>query len=347
MSFQTIYKRLVTLRVLHSFYLDSKDGVSFYERPPIEQEDALSHYNIMEDIDFVPTDDTLTLMRAYSARWHTTEHGFFIGIEVDPMTKPTYKPLRILPEGGEFRLAFKMILKNPLWRSFTNIRLRPTDLPFGFYFTNDDGDKKNYPPSVSTPVKPFKSVQVYEMGEIVLQNKKIYRANTKIKAGAFDATNWTLLDATRFHNDATESDRRLLPTRFASKLTAEEIKAKGIVFSDAIEAPRCLGIIEIVHRKELLNGYNLLDTEGVVVGQKLDLRFLNRLTHWHYLEAKKDTLSTFRNGLILDDNLSTRQPQFLTKSLTEIKLNDDIKLPSPTRVNISEKDDRFYTEIVY
>ena len=347
MAFQTAYKRLLTLRVLHSFYLDGKDGVSFYECPPIEQEEALSHYNIMDDIDFVPTDETLTLMRAYAVKWHTTEQGFFIGIEVDPNTKPAYKPLRTLPDDGEFKLIFKMILKNPQWRSFTNVRLRAVDLPFSFYFTNDDGDKKNYPPSVSTPVKAFNSEQVYEMGEIVLQNKKVYRANSKIKTQTFDATNWTFMDATRFHNDITESDRRVLPTRFASKLTPEYIKAKGIVFSDAIEAPSCLGIIEIVHREELLDGYNLLKTEGVVLGQKLELRFLNRLTHWHYLEAKKDTLSTFRNGLILDDNLSTRQPQFLTKSLTEIKLNDDIKLPSPTRVNISEKNDRFYTEIVY
>lgn len=347
MAFQTAYKRLVTLRVLHSFYLDGKDGVSFYERPPIEQDDALSHYNIMEDIDFVPTDETSAMMQAYAVKWHTTEHGFFIGIQVDPSTLPAYKPLRTLPDGGEFRLVFKLILKNAQWRSFTNIRLRPTDLPFGFYFTNDIVDKKNYPPSVSAPVKPFNNEQIYEMGEIVLQNKKVYRANINIKAGNFEANDWTLLDVTQFHNEVTESDRRALPTRFISKLTPKDIKTRGIIFSDAIEAPRCLGIIEIVHRKELSTGYNLLDTEGVIIGQNLELRFLNRLTHWHYLEAKKNTLNTFRNGLILDDNLSTRQPQFLIKSLTEIKLNDDTKLPSPTRVNISEKDGKFFTEIVY
>ena len=95
MAFQTTYKKLVTVRVLHSFYLDGKDETSFYERPVLEQEEALSRYNIMEDIDFVPTEQTLKLMSAYTLKWHVFEQGFFIGIQVDPLTQPNYKPLRM------------------------------------------------------------------------------------------------------------------------------------------------------------------------------------------------------------------------------------------------------------
>ncbi len=125
---------------------------------------------------------------------------------------------------------------------------------------------------------------------------------------------------------------------------------KNIALLDGIK-PTCFGVVELVQRANLPIAQSLLDTDGSVFegGRTFEIRLQNRITYWQYKERKGAVLGGIDNthSDILDDELVTREPRALTQSQMPIDFADDIKLPSPSRLTIREKDNRFLTEVLY
>lgn len=125
---------------------------------------------------------------------------------------------------------------------------------------------------------------------------------------------------------------------------------KNIALVDGIK-PSCFGLIELIQKGDV----RLLDTEGAVItssnilegGRVFEIRLQNRITFWQYKdsEGKKLNEKDDVGQNILDETLMTLKPYGLTQTQISIGSAGDIKLLSPERLNIVEKNNRFYSEV--
>ena len=124
----------------------------------------------------------------------------------------------------------------------------------------------------------------------------------------------------------------------------------NIVLLDGIKSTD-FGVLELVQKSGLLIGQNLLNADGSVIdgGRTFEVRLQNRITYWQYKENRGATLNSIDNTNhdVLDDALMTKQARALTRSQMPIDFAEDIKLPSPSRLTIKEKDNRYVTEVIY
>ncbi len=124
----------------------------------------------------------------------------------------------------------------------------------------------------------------------------------------------------------------------------------NIVLLDGIKTTD-FGVVELVHKQGLPNGQNLLNNDGSLIdgGRTFEVRLQNRITYWQYKENRGATLNDIDNANhdVLDDALVTKQARALTRSQMPIDFAENVKLPSPTRLTIKEKDNRYYTEVIY
>ena len=113
--------------------------------------------------------------------------------------------------------------------------------------------------------------------------------------------------------------------------------------------PACFGVVELVQNASLPNAQSLLNNDGSIIdgGRIFEIRLQNRITYWQYIERKGAVLGIDNHSNILDNELVTKQPHALTLKQIPIDFSDDIKLPSPSRLTIKEKGNRFYTEVLY
>lgn len=127
----------------------------------------------------------------------------------------------------------------------------------------------------------------------------------------------------------------------------------NIVLTDGIKSSS-FGLIELVQKGDV----RLLDTEGSVItdddilkgGRVFEIRFQNRITYWQYIENKGAILNTdaeHTNKTVLDDALVTVNPHPLTNTRLPIDFTETHQLPSPIRLSIREKDNRYITDIMY
>lgn len=114
--------------------------------------------------------------------------------------------------------------------------------------------------------------------------------------------------------------------------------------------PNCFGVVELVQKAGLPNAQSLFNADGSVVenGRIFEIRLQNRITYWQYRELRGALLNDIDNAFhdILDDALVTKIPHALTRTQMPIDFADDIKLPSPTRLTIRERNNRYYTEVM-
>lgn len=124
----------------------------------------------------------------------------------------------------------------------------------------------------------------------------------------------------------------------------------NIVLLDGIKTTD-FGVVELVQKQGLPNGQNLLNADGSVIdgGRTFEVRLQNRITYWQYKENRGATLNGIDNANhdVLDDALMTKQARALTRSQMPIDFAENIKLPSPSKLTIKEKDNRYVTEVIY
>jgi hypothetical protein len=404
MAFSTSYKRLVEVRCLHSFYLENGADGHFYTLTEEEKAEHIAkiRYDIRNDIGFEPTEGAKLWLEAHHAILVPTLMGFVIAIEVNGDKKPKVD----LPK--EWRIGFKIVVKNADFLTFTNVKMRPNILPARFFWTNDKDILTKKMPSLSAPLKPFENTAHYEMGEWTLKSSVPQQAlshnNKWIKTVPY--------------NDYThEGDRRVLAKQFRFKIPISDVvqciavltkagdtkfkvqktvngtegplsimdvdfrfdknqkpiidgmynvefqcftknlnndvvkKFDNIVLRDELtgDNSRFWGLVELVQAAGLPNGQNILNAGDVLIdgGRVFELRFQNRSTHWQFREGRKGSLTPYKNGAILDNELATKQAFTLTRTSKPIDVGDNVKLPSPSRLTIRDKNDRYYTDVVF
>ena len=247
----TIYKKLFEIRILHNFYLDNRGGVGtveeFHTLPPDEQAHLLNNgYDISKDIDVLPSERTVELMKRLRMRLVKTTSGFFAGMEVKLHLGERLKPKFNVPDGSRFTFFLKA--RNPFWHSMTNHAMK-YPLPAKYLLTNrrETGDGKAAP-SLSRKEPVFDSVRTWEMGELVNDGNELKFVLKTDPAGSSD---FSLPIAG--NNYANINDRIALPKYFQYRfdpkvgpvtkaefilkaMNGDEVK-KIVKIYDPVEAP--------------------------------------------------------------------------------------------------------------
>ena len=136
---------------------------------------------------------------------------------------------------------------------------------------------------------------------------------------------------------------------------------KEIFLSEELSEANCLGVIHIIHKKGLPDGFNILTPQNGVItegvgGRIFDIRFLNRLTYRKIhdnanqvisknLKPSDDTLYIYDATLMI---LRTKQSYPLTKTATKLTFsNGEMTLPEPAVQNLTKEEQRLYSEIFF
>ena len=213
MAFVIKYHRLFEVRIFHSFHL--RDEVAFYNMTDEDKANELimTNYNILNDLEIVPTDSCQKLLSGYRLRFKASSIGFVVGVETEQSVDVAsqLKPLISIEEDTVFN--FRIKIKNTSWTNFTNMRLTPS-MKGKFHFNNFDYlDKKQFPSFTLTPA-PHQSNRSYEMGEIVSNANNIYKSKIKTD-GTVPVNNTAIWDniTANFNNYVSYQDRQLLPSK--------------------------------------------------------------------------------------------------------------------------------------
>ncbi len=427
MAFKTTFQRLFALKIRHSFFLDGQGAIPFYDLVDAEKKRTLAAFDVRQNFSFMLTKQSEPVLKARRLKWVADEEGFFVGIEMNPLsigvlTDIIDKPFSPFVEGEN--VAFSIHTNNRYFSNITNMPLATSDvLPFKYYFTNDNADNKTHP-SVSERLKPFED-KLYEMGECIrLNTGEIWEATTQ--NSVFNTTNgtWRLFSGT-FHQYVHGGDRQALPKRFRIRLEKTKVKnivvelkdAKGkslkkVVFTnlepissldfdfssfqtditeggktrkinipirdgayklsisgdfifkeqpvflfDALEASDCLGIINIVHRSGLKDGFRIQNKETTLPNSipQFDIRFQNRLTYRHFLDNNRKTIqNSFNvvNDIEFDyqgDVLTRKEADRLSRSPRRLILDSGLVLPEPVNLGLIQNKEKtqFVSEIPF
>ena len=406
MAFSTLYRRLVEVRCLHSFYLENGEADDFYTLNDDKKAEQIVkiQYDIRNDIIIEPTLSAKAWLEAHRAVWIPTMTGFVVAIEANTDSKPKAN----LP--AAWRIGFLIKIKNADWLTFTNVRMRPNLLPKRFYWTNADDVLGKKMPSLSVPLPDMSNKNNHEMGEWAIDtgvakqavshqndwqvtvpyNDYVHEEDSRVLPKQFvfkipvPNVNVCLAVLTQFDGDGNpvyvvqktiesaliplsmmqvdfrfDNDSKLVPDGqyqlvfFCQRPDLEDhiLTYDNIVLRSELDAQggRFFGLVELVHENGLPEGQNILDTEGGIIegGRVFEIRFHNRATYWQYRESRKDSLISLKDGAILDNQLATRQAMALTRKSKLIEVTDHIKLPSPSRLTLKDKNDRYYTEVVF
>jgi len=128
MAFNTTYKQLFEVKLLHNYFLN--DGtVAFSSMNPVDQQKRLKPYDILEFVTIVPTRDTIEKMRGYNILFKTQKSGFSTYTKLEEGTQNT--PFIVLPD--DLNLKFILKLKDSFFGNYTNLAPGGTEI---FYFGN-------------------------------------------------------------------------------------------------------------------------------------------------------------------------------------------------------------------
>jgi len=212
------YEKFFEVRVLHEFYLNTNSKRSYFSLDDASRAAYLdtllfrNRYDIWNDVTFEPSEETKKTLQNLNLRFVRTKTGFFIGIKVKapadtdhPFTNPD----------GNAALTFRMRIKNPYVKNFTNLTLNSA-LPSTYLFTNGNEEGLKVLPSLSLPVEDFRSDKTYEFGEVARMGNDIMEAVKR--TNSFNAGDWRKISAVGI---AHEGDRTLLPSRFWYRFEAD------------------------------------------------------------------------------------------------------------------------------
>src|SRR5664279_774760 len=209
-----LYKPLVEVLLLHEFYLTDSEQNSIFDIA--NQADRItylsSHFDesertIRDDLMVVPDNATQSVLKNQHMRFVPTPSGFVIAVRVQTQTLGdgtiVYQPK--IPISNDLNLNILLVKTNSYLDSFTNSRIN-LDLPFLYYFSNEDVLNSKTIPSLSNAIPGFDENHHYEMGELALKTGTIQQFN-----GDGTANPWIPVKDSGFVN---ESDRILRSFRF-------------------------------------------------------------------------------------------------------------------------------------
>ncbi|MCW3464561.1 hypothetical protein [Chitinophaga nivalis] len=211
MAFQITYRRLATVNLLHSYYLDEESSI-FYGLSPEDKTAKIlqllldRQYPLMEEVTIEPLPATAAVLHGNKILYRQIATGLIIGIATTPGTGNTLRPEA--PVSTTLRLQFTIRLKNAALVTRSNVRINPV-LPANFYFTNDQLSAGKVYPSLAAATRDIIEGHTYEMGETALINGVLSQAITRTSTAA---TGWTTLP--QDYHCISEYDRILLPLRF-------------------------------------------------------------------------------------------------------------------------------------
>lgn len=167
-------------------------------------------YTILNDLDFVPTPQCTNLMRDQQIIFRKTPLGFVLlakAKEVEPITDPpSFYTTAFIDDALKF--DFFVIVKNPYFFNFTNLRLVSKEKPF-YHFTNKNRTVTDTDQLFLTSAHSEATVGVTTdlyLGDIVDQGDQLFEINKNVISPAtFAAADGTLIwhDDTRYvsHDD--------------------------------------------------------------------------------------------------------------------------------------------------
>lgn len=230
MAFSYIYRRLFEVRLLHGYYLDQSETEPFWNLNQSQLEEALSMYDIFQDLEISPDVETSKIIRRNRLLFRRTRTGFIVGIEVkEEVHNNQMLSFPFIPIQDELRLRFRLKVRNPFLWSFTQTRLRPT-LSAKYYFTNQEGNGSRSYPMLARRTSDYMPGNWYEMGERVQEvgTTNIYEALMKNDTAPSNANpSWSLVDTNYYY--LTEEDRSLIPKRVAYAFPEEALVTDATV----------------------------------------------------------------------------------------------------------------------
>lgn len=218
-----IYKKIFEVRILHDYFLSTKDNAYFSSALSDQDRSTrlLQKYNFDLDkvLQITPTSSCVTTMKNHRLRFIKTKLGFFVAQEVERIIQNSgaifYKP--VLPLEASSGLSFDIRALNSYFQNFSGIPIKKA-ISSIYYFSNAAvGGAKTYP-VLSLPVPDFDSSQVYEMGELAVRGGQLNLAN--ITTSDDDPVHWQNIEDFGFVN---RTDCLLVPHKFRFLLPADNL----------------------------------------------------------------------------------------------------------------------------
>ncbi len=193
MGFTLQYKRLFSVDILHSYYLNQPKGKFFEAHLEKKQADLLSRFDIRKDLTIVPTPETKKLLTNRKWIFRSANTGFFIGAEVDSTTASVGLFRPAIPLEEEIKLTFTIQVVNPFFFNYTNLRLSENRHQ-PYYFSNKVENKKGSALYLSRPVEAYDPAKSYEPGDIYVDDPlvptQLFEALRKTAPGALNVSDW-------------------------------------------------------------------------------------------------------------------------------------------------------------
>jgi hypothetical protein len=166
MSFTTTYRKLFSVNIYHSYFLD--DGNLAFDSSPVLKEAQLVNYNFEDFCKIIPSEKTQELFKGNKLVFKTTSNGFTIFSKAEE-TAPNsgiYRPLVNLSQATVF--DFLIYVKDALFENYSTVNSKPL-IPY--YLSNKkpvtEGVSFNYLDLETTtlPIEDF-TINQASYGEI-------------------------------------------------------------------------------------------------------------------------------------------------------------------------------------
>ena len=261
-------------------------------------------------------------------------------------------PLTVFDNSKKYEMGEWTTQTNTPRRAQDNNGQWLTTEPYHQYAT--EADRRALPRQCrfSPPLPTANKVEV-TLTKMIDANNPPFEAKWTVASGSDDPLSKIALDLTKNPLDKEFIPEGLYQLKIHCKDKDDVEKTviyQNVTLMNEIK-PACFGVVELVQNASLPNAQSLLNNDGSIIdgGRIFEIRLQNRITYWQYIERKGAVLNDIDDAHndILDATLGTKKPRALTRAQMPIDLSDDIKLPSPSRLTLREKDNRFYTEVLY
>lgn len=162
------------LQTIKYAYRNQDDQIILFRLSPL--------YNILDDIDFIPTPNCLEEIKNRKIIFKKTPLGFILLAKAEQVSGNQYRTF--VPFESELKLDFLVTVKNSFFFNFTNIPMsKKSNL---FFFSNHGNASEDF--YLTTPHAEVTSFSTeMKIGEILLNTNVLYELKEKItSAGSFD-----------------------------------------------------------------------------------------------------------------------------------------------------------------
>lgn len=366
MAFQTTYRTLFEVRILHTFHLE--DESVFFALSYPDQISKLKEigYDLRNDLIFEPTRKTKKLLNNLRAKFARTPSGFKIGIETHKNAS-NYQSLIPIDDS---LFSFKIENRNKFFDNISNVPLS-NSLGLNYYFNNH---KNKTPISSSNLPTPINQTGLYVTSndlKMIGRNFTYFFQNTStdISFKLFDqfgllisqsdtpsgeAVNYHFVDFSLVRDgDYILEIKDNAGTHIGNSPYNIYLNSQEYQKSD-------WGIIEIkntsINGYEILNGNNLIDTRYSISNHPVfDIKIESRKTFRRYFRHPKDFVHTSLFDPVsppIGYTVQSDSKVFESTIDTHLKnvgnpqiINGSVKLPSPTNFNLKKDGSKFISEI--